>query len=322
MQKKILLTGAFGNVGKSALKECLRKDYAVRVFEIDTPKNRQFARKYEGRIEIVWGDLRDPLDIEMAVEGVNVVLHVGAIIPPLADEKPDFAEEVNVEGTRNIVEACLKQERPPHLVYTSSISIYGDRVKTPWITVNDEPNPNDDDYYAQQKLKAEAIVRGSGLEYAIFRLTYIVSTQKLDMDPLMFHMPLATCIEICHTRDVGLALANAVENEAIWGSTYNIAGGPNCRTTYRDYLENMFHIFGLGHESLPEGAFSKGQFHCGFMDTSRSQKFLQYQRHTIDDYYEAVKKKVGFKRYLTMMVKPLARKIIADKSPFLNGNHA
>lgn len=317
---KVLLTGAFGNVGLSTLDELLLKKFDVRILDIKNPKNEKIAQDYHDRVEIVWGDLRNHADVERAISGVDIVIHVGAIIPPLADEKPEFAYQVNVGGTKNIIHAIEAQEKSPKLIYTSSISVYGDRRKNPHIKVSDPLIPSAHDEYAKQKLECERLIRGSEIQWAILRLTYIVSINKLNLDPLMFHMPLETCIEICHTKDVGLALVNAVENGKIWGKTLNIAGGPQCRIIYRDYIGKMLSLFGLGSELLPAEAFSKEDFHCGFMDTKESQELLQYQRHTLEDYFEEVKKKVEisrfFNRLFIFLTRPIAKKILLTKSPF------
>jgi len=313
---KVLLTGAFGNVGLSTLKELIKRNYDVRVFDIKNKRNRRNANKFKDQVEIMWGDLRNPKDVEMAVYGCDVIIHVAAIIPPLADRKPRFAEAVNVGGTSNIIKAMKKQLQKPKLIFTSSVAIYGDRTKNPLIRTTDPLNPNDDDEYAKQKVKCEELIKNSGLEWVICRLTYIVSINKLQMDPLMFEMPLNTCIEICDTKDVGLALANAVESEEIWGETLHIAGGSRCRISYREYLREMLDIFGIGTEELPPEAFSTKGFHCGFMTTDKSQKLLQYQQHTIDDYFNAVRKKVAISRLFMMMVRPFARKYLLNKSHY------
>lgn len=316
---KVLLTGAFGNVGLSTLDELLNKKYDVRIFEIQNKKNENIAEEYKD-IEVMWGDLRNVEDVNRAVAGVDVVIHVAAIIPPLADEQPKFAEEVNVGGTSNVIQAMEKQDKKPRLIFTSSIAIYGDRRKSPYIYTTDAPNPSQGDEYAIQKLKCEEIIRNSSLNWTIFRLTYIVSVAKLEMDPLMFSMPLETCIEICHTKDVGLALANAVENLEIWGEILNIAGGPHCRIIYRDYLHRMFDLFGFGGDLLPSKAFSDKAFHCGFMDTERSQELLQFQRYTLEDYLQEVKKETEvssfFIKFFTLISRPIAKKVMLDKSPY------
>ena len=313
---RVLLTGAFGNVGLSTLKELFKRGYKIVAFDIKTRKNHKISKKYKGKVEIVWGDLRNQEDVEKAVEGQDVVIHVAAIIPPLADRNPKFAETVNVGGTINIIKAMERQPKKPKLIYTSSVAVYGDRRKFPLIKPIDPPNPNPDDEYARQKLKCENLIRQSKLEWVIFRLTYIVSPDKLQMDPLMFKMPLDTCIEICHTKDVGLALANAVENDKIWGKTMHIAGGEKCRIPYKEYIDRIMEIFGLRKDFLPDEAFSKDNFHCGFMTTEESQKLLNYQRHTLDDYFNEMKERVIFKRYFMRTFKPIIRIYLLRKSPY------
>lgn len=314
---KVLLTGAFGNVGLSTLKELIKRNHEIRVFDIKTKKNKRIAYKYKKDVEIFWGDIRNLKNVERAVSDRNVVVHVAAIIPPLADKKPKFAESVNVGGTANIVKAMENQPKKPKLIFTSSVAVYGDRLENPLITPEDPPNPNSDDEYAKQKIKCEILIKNSSLDWAIFRLTYIVSLNKLKMDPLMFEMPLDTCIEICDTKDVGLALTNAVESEEIWGEVMHIAGGDRCRISYREYLKEMLDIFGIGFEELPEEAFRRGRgFHCGFMTTDKSQAFLNYQRYTLNDYFNAVNKKVAISRIFTMMFKPIAQKYLLNKSHY------
>ena len=314
----VLLTGAFGNVGRSTLNALIGKGHTVRVFDVDTPQNRRFAKEFGNhpQVDIMWGDLRDPDDVMNAFDTIDVVLHLAAIIPPLADKNPELAQAVNVGGTKNVLKAMKAQIHPPRLIYTSSISVYGDRISNPLIKLTDPPAPNDDDEYAKSKLAAEHLIQSSTISWAIFRLTYIVSPEKLQMDPLMFHMPLETSLEICHTKDVGLALANAVECEKIWGGMFHIAGGEKCRTTYKDYLERMMEIFGLGRTWLPDEAFSTGKFHCGYMDTTLSQALLQYQEHTLEDYYTEVQEKVRYKRWLTRLFRWIVRRQIVNQSEF------
>jgi len=310
----ILLTGAFGNVGLSTLNELLKLNYKIRVFEIKNRKNKKIAKTYKNRVEILWGDLRDYRSVEKAIQNQDIIIHLAAIIPPLADFNPKLAEQVNVGGTVNIIEAMKNQEKKPKIVFTSSIAVYGDRRENPLIKISDPLKPSKDDFYALTKISAEKAIRDSGLDFVIFRLSYITSVEKLDMDPLMFHMPLDTSIEICDTKDVGYALARAVENKEIWGETLHIAGGTKCRTSYKEYLNNMMEIFGLGKDFFPEVAFAKNDFHCGFMDTMQSQEKLNYQHHTLDDYYNEVRKKVGSKKYFMPLVRWMVKIHLLKKS--------
>lgn len=54
---KVLLTGAFGNVGISALEELVKRGHTVRCFDLKTKANERKARRFGGQIEVMWGDL-------------------------------------------------------------------------------------------------------------------------------------------------------------------------------------------------------------------------------------------------------------------------
>ena len=303
----VLLTGAFGNVGLSTLKELLRREYSIRVFEVYNRKNRKIAKKFKNQIETIWGDLRNKEDVNAAVKDQDIIIHVAAIIPPLADSNIELAESVNVGGTQNLIDAAKHQTKKPKLIFTSSVAVYGDRRFDPMIKITDPLAPSKGDYYGITKINAEKLIRESGIDFAIFRLTYITSIDKLNMDPLMFHMPLDTSIEICDTKDVGLALVNAIECDEVWGETFNLAGGKQCRTTYREYLNDMMELFGLGRNFLPDEGFAEKDFHCGYMDTDKSQNLLHYQNHTLDDYYKEVKRKIGPKRHFMPAIRWMIR---------------
>lgn len=310
----ILITGAFGNVGLSTLKELINRNYNIRIFEVPNKKNKKISRKYRNKVEIFWGDIRRRDDVAHAIKDQDIIIHLAAIIPPLADENSELANEVNVDGTFNLVKEMKSQNYTPKLIFTSSIAVYGDRRENPMIRVDDPLLPSEGDTYARSKIKAETLIRKSGLSYSIFRLTYIPSVNKLDMDPLMFHMPLDTPIEICDTKDVGLALVNAIHCPDIWGKTLNIAGGKNCRTYYNKYIDKMMELFGLGNNFLPDTAYAKSDFHCGYMDTKQSQNLLKYQNHSLEDYFNEVKKKIGLKRYFTPIIRWMIRLHLLRKS--------
>jgi nucleoside-diphosphate-sugar epimerase len=314
MTKKVLVTGAFGNVGTSTLEELLKNDFEITIFELKTLKNRIAARKLKNKAKVIWGDLRKKEDLIPAIVGQDVVIHVGAIIPPLADLRPKLAEAVNVGGTQNIISVITEKSPKTKLIFTSSISVYGDRVRNPFIKKSDPLHPSAGDEYAVTKIKAEQMIKESRIDYAIFRLTYIVEPYRVAFQPTMYKMPLETSLEVCHSKDVGLALSNAAGSEDIWDGTYHIAGGENCRITYKEYLDDMTEIFGLGRNLLPAEAFSKEGYHCGYMDTNDGQEKLHYQRYSLRDIYDTMKKRFRGLKLVTWMFKPLVRHLLLKKS--------
>ena len=113
MRRKILLTGGSGMVGQEALKELLRRsgEYDVRVFDQNTKANRKFYKKINDKIDLVYGDLRNPEAIEKAVNNIEAVIHLAAIIPPAADENHELAREVNVDLSVILIHVPSLKER-------------------------------------------------------------------------------------------------------------------------------------------------------------------------------------------------------------------
>ncbi|MFQ5615640.1 MAG: NAD-dependent epimerase/dehydratase family protein, partial [Anaerolineales bacterium] len=272
---KILLTGAFGNIGVSTLHKLLPQGHTVRCFDLKTRANQKTVKKFAGQVEeVMWGDIRHPNDVKRAVAGQEVVIHLAAVIPPLSDTRPDLALAVNVGGTENLITALQSLPTPAKLIYASSIALFGrTQDKSPPRTVDNPIQPTDN--YTHHKARGEEMVKESGLEWAILRFGAVLRLAILtQIDPLMFEVPLSDRIEFAHTGDVGLALANAVKSDQIWGRTLLIGGGPECQLYQRDIIAGALEAMGIG--MLPEEAFSSTPYHTDWMDTSESQRLLDY----------------------------------------------
>ena len=287
MKKTVLVTGASGSIGSATLAELLKHpaQFDIRVLDVKTNRSQQILKPHSRDVELIWGDLRVPGSFDEAARGVEAVIHLAAIIPPLADRQPALAEAVNVQGTANLIETLQRCAPDAFLLYSSSVSVYGDRVTTPWITVTDPLRPSDGDYYAVTKIKAEELVQRSGLAWSIFRLTGIFGPTS-SYDPLLFHMPLDTHLEFATTRDTGRALVRALDQAApLIGRVSNLGGGARCRVIYRDFVERSFKQAGLGRLDFPHGAFAERNFHCGyFADSADLENRLHFQRDSLESY--------------------------------------
>jgi dihydroflavonol-4-reductase len=108
-----LVTGGGGRLGNVLVRALLDRRQQVRVLE---PESR--PESLEGLdIDFVSGSVLETDDIARAVEGVNVVYHLAAKID-LRPKKDPLMVAINVDGTRNVVDACLA--RGLRLVHTSS----------------------------------------------------------------------------------------------------------------------------------------------------------------------------------------------------------
>lgn len=319
MDKKtqILLTGASGTVGSEVLKQLYqqRNLFDITVFDVKTKACARAFSPYKNGIKIVYGDLARAQDIRKVCAEKDYVIHLAAIIPPLADKKPTLAHNVNVVGTENLVRNLEQLSPNAFLIYSSSVSVYGDRVDHPFISVEDPLNPSPGDEYAITKIKAEQIIRNSRLHWSIFRLNAVMGKHKLT--ELMFHMPLSTSLEIVTPQDTARAFILAMEQKPlIMQKIFNLGGGEHCRTTYQNFLTQSFQIFGLGTFYFPQKAFAEKNFHCGYYrDGDLLNDILHYRKDTLETYFSNVKKSISVvEKWGTSLFSAIIKRILLIKS--------
>lgn len=162
---KIALTGASGYTGGHILKRLLARGDAVKALVREasvTPELRASGA------EIVTGRLGNADDAQRLVEGCDAVMHVAAVYRT-AGHPDSYYREVNVEGTRRLLEAALAAGGR-RFVHTSTVGVHGD-VKNPPI---DEMGPiAPSDIYQETKAEADTLAREfgrtHGIEVAIVR---------------------------------------------------------------------------------------------------------------------------------------------------------
>lgn len=318
---RILLTGPCGSVGIQALQSLLKfyPEHEIVLFEKESELNKKTLEPFKNRVTIYYGDLRDLSSLEEATRAIDVVIHLAAIIPPLADHETQLAQEVNVGGTKNLLDQLKKNSPNSFFIYTSSVSVYGDRLLNDGIKIGDELKPSVGDYYAETKIEAERLVKESVLDYSIFRLTGVMGPRPGDeagkIEPLMFHMPLDTKYEFVTTRDCGVAFAKAIHHrEALNNNTYNLSGGDACRVVFRDFLKHSFEISGLDLDRFPKYSFAEKNFHCAYYeDANVLNDILDFQRDTLETYYKWVdpKPKPWQRLIVKLFQKQVIKKIVA-----------
>jgi NAD dependent epimerase/dehydratase len=134
--KQVLVTGAGGFIGSHLVEALVRAGAKVRAtLHYNSRDDRghltRLDRAVQEAVEIRSGDLGDTFWIRRAVEGCQVVFHLGALIAiPYSYHAPQSYVVANMEGTLNVLEACRSQgvER---LLHTSTSEVYGTAQYTP-----------------------------------------------------------------------------------------------------------------------------------------------------------------------------------------------
>jgi dihydroflavonol-4-reductase len=118
--KNVLITGGTGFLGANLASVISQQGYNVRILR--RPSSDLRAVK-DLRLEHFLGDIRDPDSLRNALQGCDTVFHTAAVVS-FKQKDRELQHEVNVAGTRNVVEACLAS-RVERLVHTSSVATIG-----------------------------------------------------------------------------------------------------------------------------------------------------------------------------------------------------
>jgi nucleoside-diphosphate-sugar epimerase len=305
---RLLITGAYGTLGPALIKNAVAAGHQVTCFELPTRGNRQKARRLGQQVKSLWGDITDPEAVEMAVVGQGAVVHLAGLLPPATEQAPELAERVNVEGTGHIVRAIRESGADAHLIYPSSVVVYGPGAPggSPR-RVGDPVSATDN--YAGHKIAAEQIISASPIRWTIFRVGVSVDPGTSSGDPAilrsMFDVAADNRMEIAHPADLALAFTNALANEAVMRRILNLGGGESCRIRHRDLFDAVFG--GLGLSPLPDAAFGSAPYYTDWLDSEESQSILNYQQHSFDDFTRECREKSTRLRLLLAPVRPLVR---------------
>ena len=277
MSKPVLITGGAGSVGRQLAGMLLEDGRSVRIF--DLPFMDFSGLEGEEGVEVVKGDITDAAAVSSAVAGVAGVLHLAAILPPNSEKDRDFTFRVNVDGTRNIVEGMKAGSPEASLVFTSSISTYGDTSgEEPPVTIEHQQGAID--VYADSKIAGEEIVISSGVNYVILRIASIAVPAFLE-PPEPWPFTSEQRVVMINRDDVADALRNAVDSGEAVGKVFNIAGGSSWRLTGKDYVEDFFNVMGA---PVDMAVYREDPGWNDWYDTEESQRILRYQNRSYDDY--------------------------------------
>lgn len=171
---RVLVTGGAGFIGSHVVGELLKTDVGeVVVYDNFARGKRDYLAPYRAdprcRLFLDGGDIRDVDVLDAAMAGCDHVVHLAAMWLLHCKDFPRTAFHVNIEGTFNVLEACVRH-RIKRLVYSSSASVYGDAAEVPMT----EQHPfNNRNFYGATKIAGEAMCRAYhdryGLDYVGLR---------------------------------------------------------------------------------------------------------------------------------------------------------
>jgi UDP-glucose 4-epimerase len=166
--KRIVVIGGAGLIGSHAVDQLTKEDVAEIVvydnFVRGTRENLHDALK-DPRVKIfeAGGDILQTDVLDAALAGADGVMHFAALWLLQCHDYPRAAFSVNIGGTFNVLDACIKNN-VRRLVYSSSASVYGDAVEEP---MPEEHPFNNKNFYGATKIAGEAMARAYHHRYGL-----------------------------------------------------------------------------------------------------------------------------------------------------------
>ncbi len=148
---KILITGATGFIGNHLARSLTEKGENIRCLVRKSSRKEAIDYLNSLGVELSYGDLLDKHSLETALEDIDTVFHLGG--GGRISMSKETQDKINIEGTKNILDACLKQKKIKRFIHISTCAVMGDiKGNTP----GDETYPPNPSNLAYSKAKTEA----------------------------------------------------------------------------------------------------------------------------------------------------------------------
>lgn len=258
---RVVVIGGAGFIG-SHITEALLNEPVKKIVVFDNltrggRENIDAAMK-DPRVELVQDDITHQDVLDRVLEGADYVFHLAALWLLHCYEYPRSAFEVNIRGTFNVVESCVKN-KVKRLIYSSSASVYGDALQIPM--TEDHPF-NNRTFYGATKVAGEQICRAFNERYKMnyvglrymnvygarqdYKGTYIAVIMKI-LDRLDQGLPPVVygdgsqSYDFIYVSDVAQANICALKADST-DKFYNVGGGK--ATSIRELTERILKITG------------------------------------------------------------------------------
>lgn len=272
--KRLILIGGAGLIGSHTADELLKEDVRELViydnFTRGSLENLEDALK-DPRCKVfeVGGDILHTDILDAAMRDMDGVFHFAALWLLQCHEYPRSAFEVNIKGTFNVLDACVKNN-VKRLVYSSSASVYGDAIEEPMTESHPYNNTN---FYGATKIAGEHMCRAYyhryklpyvGLRYMNvygarqdYKGAYIAVIMKL-LDRLDQNLPPVVfgdgsqAYDFIYVTDCGVANVCAMKAATV-DAFYNV--GMGVKTTIKELAELILEVTGtdLQIQYMPSG---------------------------------------------------------------------
>ncbi len=228
---RILVTGAAGYIGSVLVDELLQKQYLVKGFDILYFGDKSLSGFYNHNgFEFIKGDIRKKSDLSNAVNDIDAVIHLAAIVgDPACAKEPSVAEETNLIAGKMLFDLCNRSKNVKRFVFASTCSNYGKMSGDGFVNEDSPLNPVS--LYAKLKVEFEKYILKTKTREDFVPTTLRFATAFGVSPRIRFDLTVNEFVKevfmgrglvvfgerfwrpYCHVRDLARACIYAVEDE-------------------------------------------------------------------------------------------------------------
>lgn len=301
--KRVLVTGASGSVGLKVLKYLLSEGkYEITALDLKNKKNIKNLKKYNRRINIIYGDITDNVLIEALVKTHDVIIHLASVLPPLSDISKNISKIIEYNGTENIIKAINYYNENCYLIYASTTSLYDSSLSG---NVKEIINEDDLSNYSLNKYQVENLIRKKLKNYTILRLPLILN--NIINEPFMFNIKKKLLVEVTTKEDAAYAFVKAIDYESILNKKiFNVGMGKQGIIVYDDLLKNILKYQGLSFPYILSRIFLEKNYRSPVLsDSDKLDNIIHYRNDTLDNYYKRLNNSGKNRKIRKLLAKPI-----------------
>ena len=291
--RKILVTGGLGFIGSNLVDKLILDNEVVIIDDFSTGQLKNVGRHLKNpRLKLIKGSILEVNKVEEVLkDGIDSIVHLAAVVSVVrSSREPRQVHQVNVEGTLNVLESCLKfpVER---LVFTSSAAVYGDSTPPPFR----EDSPTSPlSLYGATKQAGEAYInayhKSHGLKTVILRLMNIYGPRRSagpysgvmmkfaeaieSGEPLVVYGDGRQTRDFTYVTDVTEVIETCLHRDEAVGKTLNIGTGV---PTSVNELVNLFSLVRSNRSQVVKSPARPGEISASYANISKAKETLDYE---------------------------------------------
>ena len=208
---KVLVTGGLGHLGRYVSKEILESGHDLTIL---AHRSKKFAKLFPSEC-IIWGDICRPETYRHLIPDQDAVIHLSFMDFINSEIKP-WAYEVNVGGTKQLINEIEEINPGCRFIFSSSVSVFGDtRNEMPPIGIDHPISPIDN--YGRHKVECEKLIKKSKLNWVILRIAqgfYLDVSPTLKFLKLLYSISWDQRVTFIHLKDT--AILASLSAKRLW----------------------------------------------------------------------------------------------------------